>query len=183
MLTQLLMHDWFAIDWIALYCYLLPDSSTKDHLKQNRNQTCVYCRTGLKSKIFVARLYQLFHYKKKQEAVAHSVNRSQNGCCAPAAAAQSSWISPVCWLWQTDSRLVKRNALRSLDRLTASPCSAHSSFLCLLHQLCLMCTLLKWSHTHSAVFSSVCREMTLLRPHTWQPSLPPSRPSAKGNCL
>lgn len=72
MLTQLLMHDWFAIDWIALYCYLLPDSSTKDHLKQNRNQTCVYCRTGLKSKIFVARLYQLFHYKKKQEAVAHS---------------------------------------------------------------------------------------------------------------
>lgn len=111
------------------------------------------------------------------------MNRSQSGCSAPAAAAQSWWISPVCWQWQTDSRLVNRNVLRGLDRLRASPCSAPSSFLCLLRQLYLTCNSFKTvPHTLRCVQLSVSLDDIAEASHLTAVS-PPTRPSVKGNCL
>lgn len=101
-----------------------------------------------------------------------SVNQNQSGCCAPAAAAQFSRISPVCWLWRTDSQLVNRNALRGL-----------SFFLCLLCQLCLMCALLKWAaHTLCRAQFSVSLDTVTKASHLAAVS-PPSRRSVKGTCL
>lgn len=48
-----------------------------------------------------------------------------------------SWISSVCWLWQSDSLLGNWNVLRGLDRYRAAVAGLSIFFLFLPHSLCL----------------------------------------------
>lgn len=67
----------------------------------------------------------------------------------------ASWISPVCWLWQSDSLLVNRNVLRGLDHWRAAVAGFSMVFLFLSLSVYLsVCLTYSPAHTHTQC--SVC---------------------------
>lgn len=75
----------------------------------------------------------------------------------------ASWISPVCWLWQSDSLLVNRNVLRGLDHWRAAVAGFSMVFLFLSLSVYLsVCLTYSPAHTHThSVQSAITQEHTV----------------------
>lgn len=172
MQTQLLMHKLFGIDWIPLHWYW--HSSTKKIVWSWTGTKPAWTVTLVSSQKSLRHVSINYFTIKRNRKLSCTLSESKpewllctsscsavlvNQPCLPTVTDRLSAGQQECVArpWPTQSLSLQCSLFLSLS---APPALSH------VHSFKMV------PHTHFAAFSSVCRETMLLRPHTWQPSLP-----------